>query len=367
MDSHHHERRINYDGAFLRQYRLILYTSYELIALCVIIMLVYAYSNVWDLVALIGISCIVACMNVWLLIHSQNTYLCGHISVSLTLLTIVIANYLIGGFGTPYSIWFYVIPLLAVSLTGWKSLLLYSGLSFSMIILFGIFHVVPVSRIPSNEIIIIEWANHLIAFLVIVTTLNSLMRENKVYEMLLNDKNFLLQAEKDRFKHLSRYDQLTNLPNRHYFLHQLQEKIDALSNDELLTVFFMDLDNLKYVNDYYGHIAGDHLIRQTAKRLLASFRKSDFVARLGGDEFTAIVIHKRDELIAEDIAKRIEEKFNQPIRYNKHEYLSTISLGLATYPTDAKNLSNLMIKADSRMYDVKKNHNKISTAPHANK
>ncbi|MFA5959349.1 MAG: GGDEF domain-containing protein [Tatlockia sp.] len=337
-----------------RQQHLIFYTTYQLIGLCSIIITLYTISKIWYMVALISTACVLISVNLWLFIRTKNTTFCGHVITSVTLLTIIFANYLVGGVGTPYSIWFYVIPLLAVALIDWVGLFIYSTLSLLMIIAFGTLHIQPYYHLPLHQIVIIGWVNHLVAFLMIVTILNSLMRENKMYEKMLYDKNYLLQVEKDKFQYLSRVDQLTNLPNRQYFLHYLQEVIDSLAPNYCITVFFMDLDNLKYINDHYGHIAGDHLLRQTAKRLRACFREDDFIARLGGDEFTAIVLHTQNETITTVITQRIRNEFVQPIAFEDQEYSSSISIGLANYPKDAKTIADLMIKADLAMYASKK-------------
>lgn len=338
-----------------RQNRLIFNTTYELISLCLIIISLYALSKVWYMVAMLSIACALAMANLWVLIRTNNPLLGGHVITMLVLLTTIIANYLVGGTGTPYSIWFYVIPVIAASLVGWHWLIAYSGVSVLMIIFFGTIHFQPFYQLPSWQMTIIVWANHLIAFMVIVTTLNGLMRENRMYEKLLHEQNYLLNIEKNKFQYLSRYDQLTNLPNRQFFMLKLQEEINALAADCHLTVFFMDLDNLKYVNDRFGHVAGDHLLRQTAKRLQICFRDTDFIARLGGDEFTAIVIHSQEDTIPQTIVTRIMSEFNKPIPYHKTEYSCSISIGLATCPSEGKTVSELMSKADLTMYMAKKN------------
>lgn len=338
-----------------RQYRLIFIISYELIILCSIIQCMYAISRVWYMVILIGVGFIITLFNLTYLYYTKNTKLCGHIATSVTLVGIALANYMVGGTATPYSIWFYVIPLLAVSLIGGQSLFYYSSLSLLMIILFGSLHVQPMYVLTVPEKHVIEWANHLIAFLIIVTTLYSLMRETSMFERILSDQNYLLKADKEKFQHLSRYDQLTNLPNRQYFYHYLDEKIATLEPTSSITVFFMDLDQLKEVNDLYGHLVGDHLLRHTAKRLQLCFRDEDFIARIGGDEFTSVVIHAKDDAIPKEIASRISHEFNKPVRIENIECSNTISIGLATYPTEAATVSDLMSKADSAMYASKKN------------
>ena len=116
----------------------------------------------------------------------------------------------------------------------------------------------------------------------------------------------------------------------------------------------MDLDNLKTINDDYGHEVGDHLLLQSARRLQDCFRAGDFVARLGGDEFIALVLHSQDEKITEPLAKRIIEAFKQPFYTKNIHYISAISMGLSTYPQDALTVEDLIMKADQAMYRAKK-------------
>lgn len=337
-----------------RQSRLIVYITCELLLSSATIIFIYSLSKLWYMASFILISCIIALLNLGYLVRSKNTKLCSHILTSLTLLTIIIANYFVGGTATPYSIWFYVIPLIAVSLLGWSGLVIYSTLSLLMIIVFGTLSIHPFYHLVPNQIVIIEWANHLAAYLIIVTTLASLMQENMWYEKLLTDKNYLLQVDKDKYHYLARFDPLTNLPNRQYFQQKLEDTMDSLPTNHCITVFFMDLDKLKYINDHFGHEAGDHLLRQTARRLQICFRENDFIARLGGDEFTALVVHGQGEDIPKEIAKRIKHEFNQTFTFENIVYHSSISIGLATYPNDAQTTSDLMAKADIAMYAAKK-------------
>lgn len=354
MDSYHHTLTTVNSGMHIRQYRLIHFITCELVIVCSIVIYPYVFPRLWYLVALISLGGILALMNLWFLIRTQNTKFCGHALILIIFLTIVGANYLVRGIGASYSLWFYVIPLLAVSLIGRSGLLIYSPLSLIMIIGFGSFSIPAFYHLSPHQLAIIGWANHLFAFLIIVTTLDSLTRENRRYEQLLNDKNYLLHLEKDKYHYLARFDQLTNLPNHQFFKQHLQEIIDSLANNYCVTVFFMDLDNLKYVNDHYGHTVGDQLLLQTARRLLGCFREGDFIARLGGDEFTAIVLHARDEKIPEVIAKRIVHEFNQAFTIENIEHYSSISIGLSTCPDDAQTVVDLIIKADQAMYAAKK-------------
>lgn len=340
-----------------RQYRLIRTITFELLAVATLVIIPYGLAKLWYLVAVLASGSLLALLNLKFLIRSSATNFCGHVLIMVTLLTISCTNYLVWGIGNSYSLWFYLVPLLAACLVGKKGFLLYSGLSLFLIIAFGTLSIPPFYNLPLHRVLIIQWVNHLFAYLILATTVLNLLQENKNYESILQDENYLLQIEKNKYQYLARFDHLTNLPNRQYFKQYLQEVIDSLSPEESVTVFFMDLDKLKDINDYYGHEVGDHLLLQSARRLQACFRTDDFVARIGGDEFTAIVLHNKEEKIPQYLAHRIIQAFKQPFVTKNIHYQSAISIGLSTYPQDALNVENLIVKADQAMYREKKTKN----------
>src|SRR6185295_11187416 len=99
----------------------------------------------------------------------------------------------------------------------------------------------------------------------------------------------LRQAEAD-LQRLARYDSLTGLPNRSFFMESLDQSIlRAERHRGRLALVFIDVDGFKAINDSFGHAAGDILLRALAERLRSSTRKTDTVARIGGDEFTVMV------------------------------------------------------------------------------
>lgn len=340
---------------YTRQYRLIHYITWELILVCTVIIILYAISQLWYLVILLSTACGIALINLWILDRTKNIILCSQLVTLLIFLSIVMSNYLIWGVGPLHSQWFYVMPLLAASLTGMNGLLLYAIASMLLLIIANRIAIPPYYNLPAHHLMAIELLNHFFSYLIIVTTLASLIRENQHFEEELNNKNYLLQAEKDKYHYLARFDHLTNLPNRRYFIQHLYELIDGLAPNDCLTVFFIDLDNFKRVNDCYGHSIGDQLLLETSKRLQRCFREGDFIARLGGDEFTAIVSHSPNNQIPQIIAKRIIQEFNLLLTLeNKVTYHYSISIGYATYPDDAKNATDLIVKADLEMYEAKK-------------
>ncbi len=340
---------------YLRRYRLIQYMTWELIAVCTIITSLYAISKLWYLVALISTAVGLALINLWILSQTKNTIFCSHVITLIIFLTIAGTNYLIWGMGPLHSQWFYVMPLLAASLTGMSGLFIYATASLVILISFGKLSVPPYYDIPAYQFMVIEALNHIFAYIIIVTTLANLIHENQQFEQELYDRNHLLQAEKEKYHYLARFDHLTNLPNRRYFIQHLREIIEAITPNHRITVFFIDLDNFKLVNDCYGHNTGDQLLLETSKRLRNCFREEDFIARLGGDEFTATVVHAPGKHIPEIIAQRIIHEFDHTFIFeNNIAYHYALSLGFATYPEDAQTASDLIVKADLAMYSAKK-------------
>lgn len=342
----------------MRQYFLIKLITYELLICCLLIASLYLFSGLYYLVTVLSTAALMVLLNLFLLIRSKNVLLCGHITLFITFATVFICNYLVRGIGPSFSAWFYVIPTLSLALVGASGLIVYSSLSLLMIIGCRVFVIPAYYTLPAHDLIIIDWINHLVAFIIIVSTLESLMREGKRYEQILNNKNYSLRLEKDKYHYLACFDQLTSLPNRQYFKLNLETIISTLPSNHGVTLFFMDLDNLKLINDDLGHDAGDHLLLETAQRLRSSFREKDFVARLGGDEFIALVVYSRNENISKVIMKRIESAFKQPFHFKKQTFYSSISIGLATYPDKAKNIEELMALADQAMYAIKESKKK---------
>lgn len=162
-----------------------------------------------------------------------------------------------------------------------------------------------------------------------------------------------------RQKHLfdlAHFDQLTNLPNRTLFLDRLAQAISIASRaNREISLLFIDLDGFKLVNDTFGHNAGDCLLKEVGKRLLACIREGDTVARLGGDEFVVTLLEsnlKRATMVAE----RILESLRLPYDLGNKEAISSISgsIGIAEYPDHAENLDDLLSAADKAMYTAKR-------------
>ncbi|WP_207642561.1 sensor domain-containing diguanylate cyclase [Inediibacterium massiliense] len=166
-------------------------------------------------------------------------------------------------------------------------------------------------------------------------------------------KNLLL-FEKTLF--LSRYDGLTHLYHRHYFdelFNNIYQR--ALRYNEQFCLCMIDLNNLKKINDVYGHLAGDLAIQHFADILKNNVRSSDVLGRFGGDEFVLIFLNsnlKQTQKKIEFIFQKISEN---PLTYDQNKFFVDFSFGIAEFPKDSTDHKELFKIADSRMYKNKSN------------
>lgn len=151
-------------------------------------------------------------------------------------------------------------------------------------------------------------------------------------------------------------DELTKLPNRRYFLYSLEQAIGEFEKQRSqFTLMNLDLDNFKEINDTYGHTAGDQVLREVAKRIKNSLRRSDLVARVGGDEFLILLPRlTQEEKVAELITNIKNAIKEQPIRTDKGTISVGTSIGYATYNSGAISVDELLHAADINMYQDKK-------------
>jgi diguanylate cyclase (GGDEF)-like protein/PAS domain S-box-containing protein len=152
------------------------------------------------------------------------------------------------------------------------------------------------------------------------------------------------------------HDALTGLPNRAALMTQLEGAIAKTRFDSsyLFAVLFLDLDAFKSINDRLGHIAGDRLLIEIARRLEICLRPSDQIARLGGDEFVICLNNIHSIQDATLIAERIEIALSAPITWEDQKIFSTASIGIAIGKDSYHNPEELLRDADIAMYAAKK-------------
>lgn len=164
----------------------------------------------------------------------------------------------------------------------------------------------------------------------------------------------ILEKSERRLYQMAFYDSLTELPNKDLFIDQLEEDIYlAKENKSPLAVMFIDLDSFKLVNDTMGHTAGDTVLQTVANRFRNCLAAEDVVARFAGDEFLIKIssIEEVEEL--DEICKEILQSFKKPIKVKNVDFLITLSIGVAIYPSDGQTAQSLIKNADTAMYVAK--------------
>ena len=175
-----------------------------------------------------------------------------------------------------------------------------------------------------------------------------------LYDVSIVEDITVRKSAEDKVQYLATHDELTGLPNRALFGELLQRAIDtAKRHDRRCAVLFIDLDRFKIVNDSLGHEAGDQLLKEVAARLRRCIRGTDVVGRLGGDEFVVLLDRIQNVEAAAETARRVLASLHTPIKIRSHECRVTGSIGIATYPNDARDAATLMKNADMAMYLAK--------------
>lgn len=178
----------------------------------------------------------------------------------------------------------------------------------------------------------------------------------------LHDISTRKQSEQE-ISYYAFYDTLTSLPNRRSFISRLERTIlRAKTDNQPLTLMFIDLDRFKQINDTYGHHIGDELLREAAQRIQHSLRDGDVVAvgnyeemdlaRLAGDEFT-VLLNGLDTLQSVAIARRVISAFSEPFFLADKKLFVTSSIGVAMFPEDGEDGETLLKHADVAMYHAK--------------
>ena len=187
-----------------------------------------------------------------------------------------------------------------------------------------------------------------------LTAAQTLARVAASYLVITTDRDAARQAQQE-LAHRAMHDPLTGLPVRWVFLEQLTHALSRLSRHPgQVGVLFADLDGLKYVNDTYGHDAGDRLLITCVERIRAALRPSDVVARVGGDEFVVLLEDLTDEAAGSAVARRILTELAQPYRPDGRVLQPSASLGLAMTDDPTLSAAALIAHADSAMYRAKR-------------
>ncbi len=165
----------------------------------------------------------------------------------------------------------------------------------------------------------------------------------------------LLKQTQQKLEQLASFDTLTGLPNRRLLHDRLEQAVLRAHRDGVtMALMFIDLDGFKQVNDALGHDVGDRLLCAVAARLAKCVRASDAIGRFGGDEFAIVVEDANLPADAIRIGTRIMAALSVPFEIGDQQVRASASIGIAIYPSDAKEAAMLLKRADVAMYKAKR-------------
>ncbi len=171
-----------------------------------------------------------------------------------------------------------------------------------------------------------------------------------LYKNISDRKN-----KEERTQYLLDHDGLTGLLNRTAFSKAVNQLIESdMDQSKRFTILYFDLDGFKEVNDTFGHEKGDQILVDFSEQLLETTREEDSVARLGGDEFAVLLPDIDHHAVIMMVVNRILKLMNNEVEYNNVKIPFGVSIGVSSYPHDAKTLDSLLKKADQAMYRAKR-------------
>ncbi|HRH80251.1 MAG TPA: EAL domain-containing protein [Thiobacillaceae bacterium] len=163
-----------------------------------------------------------------------------------------------------------------------------------------------------------------------------------------------LHTTQQQMERLAHFDALTELPNRNLLAERLREAAgQAVRQNQLLAVIFLDLDGFKQINDRHGHAVGDRLLVMISQRLRQVARSADTVARLGGDEFALMITGLPNMEELELVLGRVLKLASAPCEIDGQPHRLSASLGVTVYPFDSADPDTLLRHADQAMYQAK--------------
>jgi diguanylate cyclase (GGDEF)-like protein len=167
--------------------------------------------------------------------------------------------------------------------------------------------------------------------------------------------NITNRKEKElEINYLTFNDEVTGIPNRRYFVREVNKRITNNPNHKMALIF-IDLDNFKYINDTYGHDSGDELLCEFSKIVCNMNIEDSFFVRYGGDEFILVKYGACEKKQVSDLLDNIIKKLSKPIIVNNKEIFISLSIGVSIYPIDGREVGMLLKRADMAMYLAKIN------------
>ena len=173
---------------------------------------------------------------------------------------------------------------------------------------------------------------------------------------ILRSLRYAIERKRSELKleYLAQFDPLTEIGNRQYFQDQLKRATARARRDGTrVALFFLDIDQFKFVNDTLGHHAGDQLLQEVAQRISTQVRTGDVMARLGGDEFAILMEGVGTTVDAANVAEQLLAVIEAPFTIDGRQMKVSASIGITFYPTANDDTVRLLRNADIAMYQAK--------------
>lgn len=166
---------------------------------------------------------------------------------------------------------------------------------------------------------------------------------------------FQLDAAEENLRHISIKDDLTQVYNRRHFIEHAQVQWErAIRYGEEFAIIIFDIDDFKAVNDSYGHLAGDQVLRAVSRVCEKEARATDMIARYGGDEFVYLIPNS-SAIDVHEFMKRVQARLSgQPIKIGQDEIHITVSMGARRFDDEAPDFESVLSKADQALYAAKR-------------
>jgi cyclic di-GMP phosphodiesterase Gmr len=161
------------------------------------------------------------------------------------------------------------------------------------------------------------------------------------------------KATEDELFRRAYFDELTGLPTRRVIEKHARDIIARDEPQERFALAFLDIDNFKHINDYYGHSVGDSLLIEFAKRISLDLRASDMLARISGDEFEMVLHPIQSQAEVADFIDYVLQRLRAPFFIDGSEVFASASIGISLYPDHGRSYDALRQNADVAMYSVK--------------
>lgn len=178
------------------------------------------------------------------------------------------------------------------------------------------------------------------------------LREEGGCVLVIEDVTQRIQYQ-TRINQLAKFDELTGLSNRSFFLHQAKSTLEGLHDGDTGAILFFDLDDFKRVNDTMGHEAGDFILTSVAERVKRILPPEALAARYGGDEFVIMINSAQCKISIDELAKTIIDEIPADLFFNNQKIRFGASLGVAQFPKDSTSLERLLKVADLALYEAK--------------